>query len=440
MAEIRPQTRLGKHDPRKVKAFFGLIGFLAVAGGGYATYHYGMTTELQIPVGRARRGDFVISVNTRGDIKSSKSALLFAPQVPGLRILRLRKNGEVVNKGDWVVQFDTAAMEQNLYTRNNAVQSGKNNYDQQITQEKDDDANYTLSKLVSEYSLEHAKLEASKAEVISAILGQQDRVAVTVQEGGVQQMKSMANAMIVGDEASDIQSKQQWDNAIKNRDLAATYLDQMDLKAPVAGIVNILQNFRAQGTFGQGGAPPFKEGDNAWTGASIAEIPDVSSLYIDLKLEEADRGKIAIGQDLKIRVDSIPDKEFLAKLDFIAPAAALTFTGVGADMSASTVKSFPARATLTAVDERLRPGTTASAEIIVYKQPNTLTIPLQASFDYRGKPVVYVQNASGGFTMRPIQVGRQNEDEIVVTSGLREGEVIALVDPVKAAKQSKKKM
>ncbi|HUP05063.1 MAG TPA: hypothetical protein VMU19_13800 [Bryobacteraceae bacterium] len=437
MAEIRPQTRLGKHDPRKVKAFFALVGALAVGGGGWATYHYGMTTELQIPVARVRKGDFVISVRTRGDIKSIKSAVLVAPQVPGLRILRLAKNGQVVKKGDVVVQFDTATMEQNVYTRNNAVLSAKGNVDQQQAQEKDDDVNDNLSKLVSAYSLEQSKLEASKAEVLSAILGEQDRVNVTVAEGALAQTKARVNADLVGDEASILQAKQQYNNAVKNRDLALTYLDMMELRAPADGIVNILQNFRATGTFGQGGAPPFKEGDNAWTGAAIAEIPDVSSLYIDLKLDEVDRGKIAIGQDLKIRVDSIPDKEFGAKLDFIAPAAALTFTGVGADMSASTVKSFPARATLTSVDERLRPGTTASAEIIVYKQPNTLTIPLQASFDNKGKPVVYVQSAKG-FTMRQIQVGRQNEDEIVVTGGLHEGDVVALVDPVKAAKQAKK--
>jgi multidrug efflux pump subunit AcrA (membrane-fusion protein) len=439
MAEIRPQTRLGKHDPRKVKAMFVLIGVLAAAGGGYATYHYGMTTELQIPVGRVRKGDFVISVRTRGDIKSTHSAILIAPQVPGLRILRLAKNGQVVKKGETVVQFDTAAMEQNLYTRNNSVLSAKGNLEQQMAQEKDDDVNNALSKMVSEYTLETAKLEASKAEVLSAILGEQDRNTVVVSQGALAQTKSYLNAMWVGDEASILQAQQQVSNTTKNRDLALTYLGQMELKAPADGIVNLLQNFRATGTFGQGGAPPFKEGDNAWTGAAIAEIPDVSQLYIDLKLDEVDRGRIAISQDLKIRVDSIPDKEFAAKLDFIAPAAALTFTGVGADMSANTVKNFPARATLTSVDERLRPGTTASAEIIVYRQPNTLTIPLQASFDNKGKPVVYVQSGKG-FTMRPIQIGRQNEDEVVVTGGLHEGDVVALVDPVKAAKQAKKKI
>ena len=108
MAEIRPQTRLGKHDPRKVKVVFGLIGLLAASGVAYATYHYGMTTELQIPVGRVKKGDFVISVRTRGDIKSTHSSILLAPPVPGLRILRLAKNGQVVKKGDVVVEFDTA--------------------------------------------------------------------------------------------------------------------------------------------------------------------------------------------------------------------------------------------------------------------------------------------------------------------------------------------
>jgi len=439
MAEIRPQTRLGKHDPRKVKVMFALIGLLALGGGGYATYHYGMTTELQIPVGRVRKGDFVITVRTRGDIKSTRSAILLAPAVPGLRILRLAKNGQMVKKGDVVVQFDTATMEQNVYTRNNAVVTAKGNLDSQVAQEKDDDVNNSLSKMVSAYNLESSKLTASQAEVISAILGEQDRNAVRVAEGGLSQTRSYANAMWVGDEASILQANQAVANATKNRDLALSYLDQMEMKAPADGIVNILQNFRAVGTFGQGGAPPFKEGDNSWTGAAIAEIPDVSQLYIDLKLDEVDRGKIALGQDLKIRVDSIPDKEFSAKLDFIAPAAALTFTGVGADMSASTVKSFPARATLSSVDERLRPGTTASADIIVYRQPDTLTIPLQASFDNKGKPVVYVQNGKG-FTMRQIQIGRQNEDELVVTGGLKEGDVVALVDPVKAAKQAKKKI
>ena len=33
-------------------------------------------------------------------------------------------------------------------------------------------------------------------------------------------------------------------------------------------------------------------------------------MRIELKLEEVDRGKLKLGQQLKVRVDAIPDKEF----------------------------------------------------------------------------------------------------------------------------------
>jgi multidrug efflux pump subunit AcrA (membrane-fusion protein) len=418
---------------------FWAFGLAATGGGGWAAYHYGLSTEVDIPVQRVRKGDFVISVRTRGDIKSLRSAILTAPQVPGLRIVRMAANGQMVKKGDTIVEFDRATQEQNVLTRENAVASAQGQIDQAVagaarTVEQD-----ALQKMTSEYNLESAKLQASKAEVISAILGEKDRIQVGVSEGSLNVTKSGINADNVQIDAQMVQLNQAKNNAVKNLDLSNTYLDLMEMKAPVDGIVNILTNFRATGTFGRAGAPPFKEGDNVWTGAQILEIPDVSSLYVDLKLDEVDRGKIALGQTLKIRVDSIPDKEFTATLDFIAPAAALTFTGVGADMSASTVKNFPARATLTSVDERLRPGTSASAEIIIERQPNSLMIPLQASFNLNGKPTVYVQNGKE-FAVRQIQIGKQNEEDLVVTGGLKEGDMVALVDPIKATKQAKKKI
>lgn len=439
MAEIRPQTRLGKGNPKRVKMMFWAFGLAATAGGGYAAYHYGLTTEVDIPVQRVRRGDFVISVRTRGDIKSTHSTILNAPQVPGLRIVRLVANGQAVKKGDTIVEFDRATQEQNVLTRQNAVASQEGSITQakagaERTVELDN-----LQKMTSEYNLEAAKLQASKAEVVSAILGEKSRISVGVSEGTLAQVKSGINADNVSIDAQMVQLTQARDNAVKNLNLSVGYLDVMEMKAPVDGIVNILTNFRASGTFGRAGAPPFKEGDNVWTGAQILEIPDLSQLYVDLKLDEVDRGKIALGQTLKVRVDSIPDKEFTAALDFIAPAAALTFTGVGADMSASTVKNFPARATLTSVDERLRPGTSASVEIIIERRPNTLMIPLQASFNLNGKPTVYVQNGKE-FAVRRIQIGKQNEEDLVVTGGLKEGDTVALIDPVKAAKQAKKKI
>src|SRR5262249_44756681 len=91
--EIKPSTRLGRSNPRRFKIIVWTLVLLLCAGGGYAAYRYTGTTEVEVAVARVRRGDFIVSVRTRGDIKSARSTILKAPQVPGLRIVRLAENG-----------------------------------------------------------------------------------------------------------------------------------------------------------------------------------------------------------------------------------------------------------------------------------------------------------------------------------------------------------
>jgi HlyD family secretion protein len=102
-----------------------------------------------------------------------------------------------------------------------------------------------------------------------------------------------------------------------------------------------------------------------------------------------------------------------------------------------TEKTFPARATLKNLDPRLRPGMSASAEVIIEKQSNQLLIPLRASFIRNGRPAVWVQKGTD-FVARPIEVGRRSETDIVVLKGLADGEVVALENPAEAAKRAKK--
>ena len=132
------------------------------------------------------------------------------------------------------------------------------------------------------------------------------------------------------------------------------------------------------------------------------------------------------------RIDALPDKEILADLDWISPIAALQFRGWG-----STEKNFPARATLKTVDSRLRPGMSASAEILIESQSNALMIPTRASFVHLGKPSVYVQRGAG-YQIRQIEVGKRNDTDIVVLNGLKEGETVYLENPIDAAKRAKK--
>ena len=66
-------------------------------------------------------------------------------------------------------------------------------------------------------------------------------------------------------------------------------------------------------------------------------------------------------------------------------------------------------------------------------------IPTRASFARNGKPAVF-QQVGKAFVVRQIEIGKQNDDECVVTGGLKEGDVVALENPAESAKRAKKKL
>jgi RND family efflux transporter MFP subunit len=359
------------------------------------------------------------------------SVIIAAPQVPTLQIVTIAESGRPIRKGEVVVEFDAAAQEQSLLERNTTVRTVDSEIVQSQASHKIVDEADSMNLMTAQYNLERAKLDASKAEVVSAIEGAKSRIDVGISQGELGQVNTVIDAHKTTQQADIDRLRQRKDKTLRDVERAKGYLSKMVLRAPQDGIVNILPNFRASGSFGSS-PPPFKEGDRVWTGAALAEIPDLSNMRIELKLDEVDRGRLQIGQPVRIRVDAVADRELKAELDWISPIASVNFQRFGL-----SEKTFPARATMKELDPRLRPGMSATAEVVIESQPGTLLIPVRASFMHQGKPAVYVQRGKD-FVIRQIEVGKRNDTDMVVLSGLKEGEVVALENPVEAAKRAKK--
>ena len=430
--EIKPKQRIGQVPQNRLRRVISWLVFLGLAtGGGIYAYRLAGRTVVEIPTARVRKAEFIISVKTRGEIRSTRSVILAAPQVPDPKITRLAESGKVVNAGDVVVEFDAAQQEQFYLDRSTSVRTVDSEIVQLKATHRITDEADQMNMMTTEYNVERAKLEASKAEVVSEIEGAKSRIDVGISQGDLGQQKVVVGSHKVSQEADLQRLQQKKDKTVRDQERAKGYLSKMVMRAPITGIVNILPNFRASGNFGSS-PPGFKEGDRAWTGAAIAEIPDLTSMRIELKLDEVDRGKLQTGQMVRIRVDALPEKELNAELDWISPIAAIAFRGMGL-----TEKTFPARATLKNLDPRLRPGMSGSAEIIIENASNAILIPARASFVNKGKPSVWVQRGAG-YEIREIVVGKRNEIDLVVTSGLREGETIYLENLIEAAKRAKK--
>jgi len=430
--DVKPKQRLGQAAEGKGKKIATwVITALVCGGGAFAAYRYTGKTTVEVPVARVRTGEFVISVKTRGEVRSVNSVLISAPQVPEQKIVTLAESGKPVKKGDIIVEFDAASQEQFYLDRSTNVRTVDSEIVQLMASHRIVNEMDGMNLMTSEYNVQRTELEASKAEVVSEIEGAKNRIDVGISKGELSQVNTTIGSHKVAQGADLERLEQKKDKTLRDLERAKGYLSKMVIRAPIDGIVNILPNFRASGSFGST-PPPFREGDRAWTGAAIAEIPDLNAMRIELKLDEVDRGKLKLGQKVRIRVDALPDKEFSAELDWISPIAAITWRGMGL-----TEKTFPARATLTSVDPRMRPGMSGSAEVIIESQANVLLIPARSSFVHNGKPAVYVQRGSN-FTIRPIEVGRRNETDIVVKNGLKEGEQVTLENPAEALKRAKK--
>jgi len=429
--DLKQGKRLGQTNGR-ARVIGWVILLLALAGGGFAAYRYTAAKPIEVATVGVRKGEFTITVRARGEVKSINSTILSASQIPDPKIVKLAESGKPIKKGEVVVEFDAAQLESWYLDRATSVRTVDSEIVQTKASHKIVDEQDAMSTMTSEYDVQRSELEASKAEILSEIEGAKNRINVGIAEGSLGQVKTSVKAHKVTQDADLERLDMRKSKTVRDIERIKGYLSRTVIRAPIDGVVNIMPNFRAQGSWGST-PPPFKEGDRAWTGAAIAEIPDLQSMRIDLKLEEVDRGKIVLGQSVRVKVDAIQDKEFEATLDWLSPIAQIQYRGFGS----ANEKNFPARATLKSVDPRLRPGMSATGTVLIESQPSSLLIPSKASFLQNGKPHVWVQKGQG-FEARQIEVGKRNDTDIIVLKGLRDGERIALENPAEAAKRARK--
>jgi hypothetical protein len=89
------------------------------------------------------------------------------------------------------------------------------------------------------------------------------------------------------------------------------------------------------------------------------------------------------------------------------------------------------------LDVLLRPGLLADVEIIVDKVQNVVNVPIQAVFEKDGKSVVYLK-VGNRFEAREIKPLKRSENVMIISSGVKPGETIAMANP-EAKPDDKKK-
>ncbi len=396
-----------------------IVGLL-LAGSGVVVAAARLTRRAPtVPTFQVKRGEFLDSVQFRGEVKALKSLTISAPSEAGdLQIVKLVPEGASVKPGDVVVEFDKTKTEQDLAQYRSALKSAEATIEQARAQARLAEEEDKTNVLKARYEVEAAKLEASKQEIVSKIEGEKAKLALADSEQKLREAETKQNSDKTLNQAT-IESAEQASNKAKyDVDKAERSLARMSVKAPSAGTITILQHWTGNNM------APYQTGDRAWPGAGIAELPDASTLRISARVEETERGRLALRLPVTVQLNAIPDRQFTGHIESISQIASMDFSG-----GWPIVRNFTLEIVLDQTDPRFKPGTTGQVTVVVDHVADAISIPAQAVFQKSGQTIAYVWGGSQ-FEEREIQIARRSADKILIAKGLNNGDQVALKEPV----------
>lgn len=356
--------------------------------------------SIKVTVEKAEKHDLTSKISASGEVKPKKNVNISA-HIPG-RIVKIGvEEGQSVKAEDFLLKLDSTQYEANADRAQALIHSYRAEFIRAAAELRKDESFYKRyqklfeEKLISEEQLEaaEAQYDISKAQQ-QAIMYQIDQAQASLQS------------------ALDDLSK-------------TTY------NSPIDGIITSLR---------------VEEGEIAMIGTMnnpgtiLMTIADLSVMEVEVEVDETDVIGVEIGQQAEVRVDAFPDQTIKGKVTEIGSSALQKVT------SSEESRDFKVIITLENPPKNLKPGLSATTDIIIAEKTDILAIPISALVlrekedeegeknDEQEEGVYVVEENRVKFF--PVEKGIMGEMMIEITTGLEEGQDI-VVGPYSALRQLK---
>lgn len=405
---------------RHWRAAGALVILLLLAGAGLIAFSRRAAPVL--PTAEVTRGDFVDVVELRGEIRPIRSVVLTAPTQAGdLRILRLAKNGTTVKPGDVVVEFDPTMLTRQRQERMSELRQADAEIEQATAEARILAEQNRTALMRARYDVDRAALDMVERDFVARLTIERAKLALDDARQRLAAVEEKVRANEAASAATIAARQRRRAKVQQDLDRTEQSLGALQLEAPSAGIVSLMMNYNTSGMMGA--AQEFREGDSAWSGGSIVELPDLSSVLLTARLEESDRSRVEVGQPAVVRADAVPDREYAAKVAAISILARVDFSS-GWPPS----RDFDVKLAMGDGDSKLRPGMSAVVRISVGRLANVLLAPVEALSLVNGRPTVY-RLAGAAYVEQAVEVVRRGKEQAVIGRGVAPGDRLALKKP-----------
>ena len=385
---------------KKAIIIFGVIAFIAILI--IINLQSQREKSLKVTVEKVKKDNLTSITSASGEIKPKKNVNISA-HVAG-RIIKIGvEEGQRVKENDFLLKLDSTQYEAMADRDRALISSYKAELIRANATLKKDERYYERQKklydekLISEELLEsaNAQYEISKAQY-QAILFQIEQAQASLQSTLDTLSKTVYNS-------------------------------------PIDGIITSLR---------------VEEGEIAMIGTMnnpgtiLMTIADLSVMEVEVEVDETDVIGVELGHRAEVRVDALPDQTIEGKVTEIGSSALQKTT------TSQESKDFKVIITLENPPESLKPGLSASADIITAEKQDVLAVPISALVlrekeeennknNEQEEGVYVVENSRVKFL--PVEKGIMGEMLIEIISGLEEGQDI-VVGPYSALRQLKDDM
>ncbi len=361
-------------------------------------------------------GDFKIDVTTSGELEAKNSENIMGPanmreaRIWQVQISDIVPEGTIVDSGQYVASLDRSEITNRMK-----------------------DLESELEKLESQYiktKLDTSMdMRAAREELINLKYALEEKT-ITVEQSIYEPPATQRQAKIDLEKAqrsfdqAQKNYKLKYDKAMANmQEVSASYtqaqrrLEQIreilkgfTVVAPKAGMVIYKRNWDGS-----------KMGVGATMGTwenIVATLPNLKDMISKTYVNEIDISKVKAGQSVQISVDAFPERKYTGKVTSVA--------NIGEQMRNSNAKVFEVVIHVNEYDSILRPAMTTKNIINTSVIPNALYIPIESVQNADSISFVYMVNKK---VKQQIKTGATNENQIIVTAGLKKDDEIYLSPP-----------
>lgn len=355
---------------------WGISRFTGNAGGGDSPQL--MTTFVD-------RGDFTEAVETSGAVKPVTSVVV-NPEVGGTIESVNVAEGDTVQEGDVLLTV------------------------------KNDELDKAIRD--AEMGVRNAKLGVSQAQSAYATTLEAYNTVVETPDGkGSIEYKRGAEGRDVDSAAFAVESaNNSLSDAQEAYSIAVANAEKRTVRAPKGGSIVAMN--------AQVGAST----DSAANAGGLIQIADLSQMTVKVQVNEVDISKVSVGQMAKVTFSALPGVELDAQVTRIA-----TVAGSGEDSSGhgGGVVTYDVSLLIPQPAAELKPGMTASVQIMLQSVPDTLMVPLSCvAMDEAGGSYVMVVTdyETGAAERRSVSVRASNQTTAAIEGDVDEGDKV-LLDP-----------